>query len=563
MKAQAAVGCLLCNLVAASATVNEPLLKPRRFWSLPTGAVTPSGWLLDQLHLQAQGLSGHLSHFWADIAESIWIGGSADGGLHERTPYWLNGVVPLSFLLQNADRSIRPATGIWVKTNVTTCLNGTDMRNYDLRDFNVDNREECESRCLADPQCQAWVVDECSSDYSSPHCWLKSTDKGAYQSGQSCRCLGLVGEHKPKPVDVPAQVQHYINYILAHADQTSGWLGPPIGDPTSDGDQYWGPSNVLQALYQYAEGRTETGMPPNVTKTAARAVALHLLEQKKRMKTAKLSSWAFARWIDMALTAEWLLDNKEMASLSEDEGTQLFELVGELHDQGADWDGWFQTFSGNAGGHNVNNAQGLKSSAVYYRFNGNQTMHDLALGRMKNLDDRYGLPTGMFNGDEILPNPATRHPSRGIELCGVVEAMFSYSVMASTFGDVALFDRVERIAYNALPATWASPRGGDMWAHQYLQAVNELNALRAGDHIWTHDGPDAEAYGLEPNYGCCTANFNQGWPKLAHAAVLLTQDKTGVVVGLCTYCIFSFLSPHCSRSPVATLLLAPDSTPNP
>ena len=60
-------------------------------------------------------------------------------------------------------------------------------------------------------------------------------------------------------------------------------------------------------------------------------------------------------------------------------------------------DGWFQTFTGNAGGHNVNNAQGLKSSAVYYRFNGNETMHDLALGRMKNLDDRYGLPTGMVS----------------------------------------------------------------------------------------------------------------------------------------------------------------------
>ena len=24
-------------------------------------------------------------------------------------------------------------------------------------------------------------------------------------------------------------------------------------------------------------------------------------------------------------------------------------------------------------------------------------------------------------------------------------------------------DRVERISYNALPATWASPKGGDMW----------------------------------------------------------------------------------------------------
>ena len=30
----------------------------------------------------------------------------------------------------------------------------------------------------------------------------------------------------------------------------------------------------------------------------------------------------------------------------------------------------------------------------------------------------------------------------------------------------AYADRAERIAFNALPATWASPKGGDMWSHQ-------------------------------------------------------------------------------------------------
>lgn len=44
--------------------------------------------------------------------------------------------------------------------------------------------------------------------------------------------------------------------------------------------------------------------------------------------------------------------------------------------------------------------------------------------------------------------------------------------MYATHGELAFADRAERIAYNALPATWASPTGGDMWAHQYLQAIN-------------------------------------------------------------------------------------------
>lgn len=51
----------------------------------------------------------------------------------------------------------------------------------------------------------------------------------------------------------------------------------------------------------------------------------------------------------------------------------------------------------------------------------------------------------------------------------MVESMFSYNVMFQIHGDTVFADRAEKIAFNALPATWASPRGGDMWAHQYFQ----------------------------------------------------------------------------------------------
>ena len=70
--------------------------------------------------------------------------------------------------------------------------------------------------------------------------------------------------------------------------------------------------------------------------------------------------------------------------------------------------------------------QALKSAAVWYGMTGNATLRNLSLERMQRIDHEWGLPTGMFNGDEITPSPHTRSPSRGIELCGVVEAMFSY-----------------------------------------------------------------------------------------------------------------------------------------
>ena len=61
------------------------------------------GWLKQQLQIQANGLSGHLHLFWADVENSSWIGGNADTGLHERTPYWLNGFVPLAYQLSDPD----------------------------------------------------------------------------------------------------------------------------------------------------------------------------------------------------------------------------------------------------------------------------------------------------------------------------------------------------------------------------------------------------------------------------------------------------------------------------
>lgn len=51
----------------------------------------------------------------------------------------------------------------------------------------------------------------------------------------------------------------------------------------------------------------------------------------------------------------------------------------------------------------------------------------------------------MFIGDEWIPEEVNEehNPSRGIELCGVVEAIFSYNVMFSVFGDVEFADKAE------------------------------------------------------------------------------------------------------------------------
>lgn len=69
----------------------------------------------------------------------------------------------------------------------------------------------------------------------------------------------------------------------------------------------------------------------------------YMLEQSRRMQNksyAPLQGWAAARWIDMALGAEWMLDNAPQGKEAE-----LMTYLKLLHDQGSNWEQWFETFT--------------------------------------------------------------------------------------------------------------------------------------------------------------------------------------------------------------------------
>ena len=71
-------------------------------WQLyTTNEIKPAGWLRRQLEIQADGLGGNLHKVWRDVRDSSWIGGTAEGW--ERVPYWLDGFVPLAYLLEDEE----------------------------------------------------------------------------------------------------------------------------------------------------------------------------------------------------------------------------------------------------------------------------------------------------------------------------------------------------------------------------------------------------------------------------------------------------------------------------
>jgi hypothetical protein len=90
---------------------NTAPLKLNAYIKLPLGSVKPEGWLKSQLEDQAAGLTGNLDDFWPDLVNSSWHGGT--GEAWERGPYYLDGLVPLAYLLD--DSALKEKVKKWVE----------------------------------------------------------------------------------------------------------------------------------------------------------------------------------------------------------------------------------------------------------------------------------------------------------------------------------------------------------------------------------------------------------------------------------------------------------------
>ena len=415
--------------LAALASAPAPAanrLTPPAFRMLPLGEVRPAGWLLRQLHVQADGMGGHLDEFWPDVGpNSGWLGGTGESW--ERGPYFLDGLLPLAWLL-----------------------------NDDV---------------------------------------------------------------------LKAKAQRFVDWTLTH-QAPDGMIGPATNN------DWWPRMVMVKALAQHFEVTQDPRVLPVLTK--------YFHHQLEAMPARPLQDWGKYRWQDEVLIVEWLYDRTG--------DPKLLDLCALLKQQGFDWEASFADFpftkpvtrkvlgetphgfarqEMGLQAHGVNNGQALKTAAVQFRLSGDRQEQSRYDHQLAMLDTYHGMPNGMYSCDEHLGG---LDPSHGTELCTVVETMFSMEVVLAAFGDPLVADRIEKIAFNALPGTFTD----DMWAHQYDQQPNQVQS-GLNSKPWTTNSAESNLYGLEPHFGCCTANFHQGWPKFVTSLWMATPDH-GLVAAMYAPC---------------------------
>lgn len=395
--------------------------------------IKPLGWLKDQLTLQLEGITLRLDEIWGSVsASSDWIGGTDNSW--ERPPYWLDGMVPLVYLLDHKE-GIQKAKK-WMEWSITS--------QRENGDFGPIYRKTEFDDTLFWPK---FVMLKAMVSY--------------YEAEQDERVLTFMQRYFM-----------FCNTLLDHYEM-DGWAQARAGD-------------FAYTIYWLYEKTNEVSL-------------LELVEKVNRQSlnwTEFLENLPFTH--PTGYYYDWHLIDENVSRW------HLYDVM-KYHAT-----------------HIVNVTMGLKQPLMEYKRTGNLRYLNAIYTGIEALTKYHGQVTGIFSGDEHLSGPS---PTQGSELCSVVELMFSLQLIFEASNDTRFLDLLERVAYNALPATISE----DFKAHQYDQQVNQVRVSQEKRN-WYNNGNRANLFGLEPNFGCCLANMHQGWPKFIKNAIFQANDT--IIAGI-------------------------------
>jgi len=401
---------------AASNYVNSRApLRQNPYLELPLGAIKPQGWLREMLVRQKTGATGNLDKLYPLVMgnRNGWLGG--DGDQWERGPYWIDGLLPLAYILD--DKALIAKVKPWVE----------------------------------------WSL-------------------------KSQRADGYFGPAKD-----------YAEEAGIQRDNTADW---------------WPKMVMLKILKQYYSATQD--------KRVITLMTNYFKFQLKELPAKQLDHytfWAKYRAGDNLAVVYWLYN------ITGDKF--LLELAELLHKQTFDYTGAFLNtplLATDGSVHGVNLAQGMKEPAIYYQQHPEQKYLDALTKGYKDLRTYDEMAHGLYGGDESLHG---NNPTQGSELCTAVEMMFSLESTLEITGDVNYADRLEKIAFNAMPTQVSD----DFVDRQYFQQANQVMLTRHTRNFdVNHSGTDV-CYGLLTGYPCCTSNMHQGWPKFTQNLWYATPDR--------------------------------------
>ena len=360
---------------------------------------------------------------------------------------------------------------------------------------------------------QGWLLTQCemqrdgltgaaetvyASDLGTNSGWLGGTGDNWERSPYYYK--GLVSlAYVLNDAGLKQKAQKWLDWLLDH-QRADGSIGPAANN------DWWPRMLATYAARDYYEATGDPRVLPFLSNYFHYMLA--------NLPARPLADWAKARGGDEMEVALWLYNRTG--------DPQLPALVKLLQSQTDDWTDIFSRNRFDRFGtdfqpkHNVNVEQALKMPAVFHQLSDNpDDLNALTLG-WDNLMREHGLACGINSGTEFISGNAS---VQGVELCAIVEAMLSLETSLRLTGEPVLGDRLETIAFNALPAALAN----HIKAIQYYTLPNNVIAINGG-HGYNQDYPNGSVPGPDSGYPCCRYNFHMGWPKYVQNSWAATGD---------------------------------------